>query len=82
MTVKTKATGQRIGYRRVSTLDQSTARQLEVESFDRICEDKLSGKDTNRPQLQAMLKHVREATPWSFTASTGSAATLLICRGS
>ena len=60
MTVKTKATGQRIGYRRVSTLDQSTARQLEGETLDRVFEDKLSGKDTNRPQLQAMLAHVRE----------------------
>ncbi len=60
MTVKTRATGQRIGYRRVSTLDQSTARQLEGETLDRVFEDKLSGKDTNRPQLQAMLKHVRE----------------------
>jgi DNA invertase Pin-like site-specific DNA recombinase len=60
MTVETRATGQRIGYRRVSTLDQSTARQLEGETLDRVFEDKLSGKDTNRPQLQAMLKHVRE----------------------
>ena len=60
MTVKTNAGGQRIGYRRVSTLDQSTARQLEGETLDRVFEDKLSGKDTNRPQLQAMLAHVRE----------------------
>ena len=59
MTVKQRATGQRIGYRRVSTLDQSTARQLEGETLDRVFEDKLSGKDTNRPQLQAMLAHVR-----------------------
>lgn len=60
MTITGRATGQRIGYRRVSSLLQNTARQLEGETVDRVFEDKLSGKDTNRPQLQAMLKHVRE----------------------
>lgn len=60
MTIKHKASGQRIGYRRVSTLDQNTARQLEGETLDRVFEDQLSGKDLNRPQLQALLHHVRE----------------------
>jgi DNA invertase Pin-like site-specific DNA recombinase len=55
-----RTTGQTIGYRRVSTLDQSTSRQLEGVELDRVFEDKLSGKDTNRPQLTAMLKHVRD----------------------
>jgi DNA invertase Pin-like site-specific DNA recombinase len=55
-----KAHGQTIGYKRVSTLDQSTARQLDGVELDRVFEDKLSGKDMNRPQLVAMLKHVRE----------------------
>jgi DNA invertase Pin-like site-specific DNA recombinase len=54
------AAGQTVGYRRVSTLDQNTSRQLEGISLDRVFEDKLSGKDTNRPQLAAMLTHVRE----------------------
>ena len=49
-----------VGYRRVSTLDQSTTRQLEGVDLDKLFEDKLSGKDTNRPQLKAMLSHVRE----------------------
>lgn len=51
--------GQRIAYRRVSTLDQSTARQLDGMSFDIEFTDKASGKDTQRPQLEAMLRHVR-----------------------
>lgn len=53
--------GQKIGYKRVSTADQNTARQLEgIEGLDRVFEDKASGKDRNRPALEAMLKHVRE----------------------
>jgi DNA invertase Pin-like site-specific DNA recombinase len=55
-----KAKGQRVGYKRVSTADQTTARQLEDVQLDRCFEDKLSGKDTNRPQLALLLKHVRE----------------------
>jgi DNA invertase Pin-like site-specific DNA recombinase len=55
-----KAHGQTIGYKRVSTLDQTTARQLDGVELDRVFEDKLSGKDMNRPQLAAMVKHVRE----------------------
>ncbi len=53
-------TGQRVGYRRVSTLDQNTARQLDGVALDRVFEDKVSGKDTNRPGLQELLKHIRE----------------------
>jgi len=52
--------GQRIGYIRVSTSIQSTARQLDGVQIDRVFEDKLSGKDTHRPQLQAMLDFCRE----------------------
>jgi len=54
--------GQRIGYLRVSSVDQSTDRQLDSErnSLDRIFEDKMSGKDTERPALQEMLAYVRE----------------------
>jgi DNA invertase Pin-like site-specific DNA recombinase len=52
--------GQRIGYRRVSTLDQTTAWQLDGITVDQVFEDKASGKDVKRPQLAAMLKHVRK----------------------
>jgi len=53
-------TGQRVGYRRVSTADQNTARQLEGMTIDKLFEDKLSGKDRERPQLKACLEFVRE----------------------
>ena len=47
-------------YRRVSTTDQKTDRQLPGMKADREYEDKLSGKDLNRPQLQAMLQTLRK----------------------
>jgi len=49
-----------IGYRRVSSIDQNTERQLDGITLDEVFEDKVSGKDTNRPALQAMLKHARK----------------------
>ena len=48
----------KIGYTRVSTLDQSTDRQ-ELGDI-RIFEDKASGKSTDRPALQEMLAYIRE----------------------
>jgi DNA invertase Pin-like site-specific DNA recombinase len=53
-------TGQRIGYVRVSTLDQNPERQLEGVPVDRVFTDKASAKDVERPQLQEMLNFVRE----------------------
>ena len=53
-------TGQRIGYKRVSTVDQNTGRQLEGVAVGKVFEDKASGKDTARPQLQAALEFCRE----------------------
>lgn len=52
--------GQRIGYVRVSSLDQNPQRQLEQVQVDRRFLDTASGKDTQRPQLEAMLAFVRE----------------------
>jgi DNA invertase Pin-like site-specific DNA recombinase len=53
--------GQRIGYKRVSTVDQNTMRQLDGVAVDEVFEDKASGKSTaQRPALEAMLKHVRK----------------------
>jgi len=52
--------GQRVGYVRVSTFDQNPDRQLENVQVDRVFTDKASGKDTTRPQLQALLSFVRE----------------------
>ena len=52
---------QRVGYKRVSSVDQNTDRQLaDLEvSLDKIFEEKISGKDTNRPELQKMLEYIR-----------------------
>jgi DNA invertase Pin-like site-specific DNA recombinase len=51
--------GQRIGYIRVSTLDQRTERQLEGIEVDQTFTDKASGKDTKRPQLDQLMGFVR-----------------------
>jgi DNA invertase Pin-like site-specific DNA recombinase len=51
--------GQIVGYIRVSSIDQNSERQLEGEALDRIFEDKLSGKNTERPALLEMLAYVR-----------------------
>ena len=53
----------KIGYIRVSTEKQETARQQEIMcdyQVDRIFSEKLSGANTDRPQLRAMLDYVRE----------------------
>lgn len=51
----------RIGYARVSSKDQNLERQLlALEECSKIFSDKLSGKDTQRPQLQEMLNFIRE----------------------
>lgn len=52
--------GQRIGYVRVSSFDQNPERQLEHVQVDRLFTDKASGKDTQRPQLEALLAFVRD----------------------
>ncbi|MCL4743633.1 MAG: recombinase family protein [Phycisphaerales bacterium] len=49
-----------MGYVRVSTLDQNTERQLEGVLLDRLFTDHASGKDTDRPQLKALLAYARE----------------------
>jgi len=56
----TERAGQEVGYIRVSSVDQHTDRQLEGMELDKTFEDKCSGKDTHRPQLQALLEYVRE----------------------
>lgn len=52
--------GQHIGYIRVSSLDQHTERQLAGIELDKVFEDKASGKDVKRPQLEACLDYLRE----------------------
>jgi len=53
----------KVAYVRVSSVDQNPERQLESiasEQPDKTFTDKCSGKDTKRPQLEAMLSYVRE----------------------
>lgn len=51
--------GQQVGYIRVSTIDQNTARQLVDVELDRVFEEKVSAKNISRPELQACLDYVR-----------------------
>lgn len=55
--------GQKVGYIRVSTIEQNTESQkslLQDFKLDKVFEEKVSGKNTQRPQLQALLEYVRE----------------------
>jgi DNA invertase Pin-like site-specific DNA recombinase len=51
-----------IGYVRVSTIEQNDARQIEAltkHNIDKWFTEKVSAKDTNRPQLKAMIDYAR-----------------------
>lgn len=53
----------KIAYVRVSTVEQNEARQIEAlkkYGIDKWFTEKVSAKDTNRPQQQAMLEFARE----------------------
>lgn len=53
----------KVGYVRVSTKEQNTARQEELMKslgVDKLYIDKMSGKNTERPELQKMMDYVRE----------------------
>lgn len=52
--------GQHIGYVWVSSFDPNPERQLEQVRVDKVFTDKASGKDTQRPELDALLSFVRE----------------------
>jgi DNA invertase Pin-like site-specific DNA recombinase len=58
--VATRKSGKRVGYIRVSSIDQNVARQLEGVELDKTFTDKASGKDAKRPQLLAALEYLRE----------------------
>lgn len=53
--------GWNIAYKRVSTVDQNTERQLEGAGieFDKVYEDKAGGGDLKRPQFQKMMDNLR-----------------------
>ncbi len=53
----------KIGYIRISTVDQNTARQealMEELGVDLVFIDRMSGKNLDRPELKRMLNYVRE----------------------
>lgn len=53
----------KIGYIRISTTDQNTARQevmMKELGAEQIFIDKMSGKNTDRPELKRMMNFVRE----------------------
>lgn len=55
--------GQKIAYIRVSTQEQNTQRQFETLAeykVDRVFEEKISAKNSDRPKLKEMLEFVRE----------------------
>jgi DNA invertase Pin-like site-specific DNA recombinase len=52
--------GKRVGYIRVSAVDQNADRQLDGIGVDKKFLDKASGRDTDRPQLKAALDYLRE----------------------
>ncbi len=52
----------KIGYVRISPADQNTARQellMEQLGVDEVYIDRMSGKNTNRPELKKMMEYVR-----------------------
>lgn len=56
-------TGKKIAYIRVSTEEQNEARQVEAlkpYEIDKTFIEKISAKDTNRPEFQKMMEFVRE----------------------
>lgn len=53
----------KIGYIRISTADQNTARQevlMQELGVDQVFIDRMSGKNTERPELKRMMTFVRE----------------------
>jgi DNA invertase Pin-like site-specific DNA recombinase len=52
--------GQKIGYKRVSTVLQNTARQLDGMVLDQIFEDKTSGANLERPELTRCIEYCRK----------------------
>lgn len=58
----------KVGYRRVSTVEQKFDRQ-DLGDVERVFEEKISGKNTERPALQEMIAYVRggdEIIVWSI----------------
>lgn len=72
-----------IAYVRVSTIEQNESRQLEglkKYGIEKWFTEKISAKDTNRPQLKAMIEFAREGDTifvWDFSRLARSTKDLL-----
>jgi DNA invertase Pin-like site-specific DNA recombinase len=68
----------RVGYIRVSTVDQNAVRQLDGVQVERTFTDKASGKDTTRPRLDdgVRVEFVKENL--TFTGEDSPMANLLL----
>ena len=72
----------KIGYVRVSTVEQNEARQVEAlqkHDIERWYIEKISGKNLDRPKLQEMLDFAREAIPCMCSTGRVSAAARRTC---
>ena len=49
-----------VGYIRVSTFEQNTARQLDGVKLDKSFTEKISGANCNRPELENMIDYIRD----------------------
>lgn len=61
--IKVRRYHMNIAYVRVSTVEQNEARQIEAlqrHNIDKWFTEKISAKDTNRPEFQSMLEYARD----------------------
>ena len=71
----------KIGYIRVSTQEQNTVRQealMDALGVDEVYIDRMSGKSTQRPELQKMMEYVRQGDT-VINLSVGSPGTPGTC---
>ena len=72
----------KIGYIRVSTEHQETARQeaiMEQYQVDKVFAEKISGKSADRPELKAMLDYTVRVTHCTLRASAVSDVLPVTC---
>ncbi len=49
----------RIAYKQASSVDQKNDQQLEDMTFDKVFEERISGKTMDRPELNKMPEYIR-----------------------